>query len=99
MENRKILRAWEKFTQNGTSPSGVRGIVVASWQRSQGYQIPVERSETRVAPEAELVQRRVEHSELIEAAHPALEQAGVLLGNTAALENPLCGKQVPVRRD
>jgi signal transduction histidine kinase len=85
MENRKILRAWEKFTQNGTSPSGVRGIVVASWQRSQGYEIPVERSETRVAPEAELVQRRVEHSELIEAAQPALEQAGVLLADAKSM--------------
>jgi signal transduction histidine kinase len=85
MDDRNILRAWEKFTQNGTSPSAVRGIVAASWKRSQGHRIPVERSETRLAPEAELVQHRAEHSELIEAAEPALEQARILLADARSM--------------
>jgi hypothetical protein len=85
MDDRNILRAWEKFTQNGTPPSAVRGIVAASWKRSQGHQIPVERSETRLAAEAELVQRRTENSELIEAAQPALEQARILLADARSM--------------
>ncbi len=72
MDNRKIQRAWEKFIENGTASNAVRGIVAASWERSQGYQIPVERGEARLGPEAELVQRRSEHSELIAAAQSAL---------------------------
>jgi transcriptional regulator of acetoin/glycerol metabolism len=40
MDNREIQRAWEKFIENGAAPSSVRGIVAASWERSQGYQIP-----------------------------------------------------------
>jgi signal transduction histidine kinase len=85
MDDRNIQRAWEKFTQNGTSPSAVRGIVAASWKRSQGHQIPVERSETRLAPEAELVQHRAENSELIEAAQPVLEQARILLADARSM--------------
>ncbi|MBV8969449.1 MAG: GAF domain-containing protein, partial [Verrucomicrobia bacterium] len=85
MDNRKIARAWEKFVENGTSPNVVREVVAASWKRSQGYQIPVERSETRLATNAELVQRRVERSELIEAAYPALEQLGFLLAESRSM--------------
>jgi len=85
MDNRKIQRAWEKFIENGTASNAVRGIVAASWERSQGYQIPVERGEARLAPEAELVQRRSEHSELIAAAQPALEQAQLLLAEASSM--------------
>src|SRR5882724_3831033 len=85
MDNRKIQRAWEKFIENGTASNAVRGIVAASWERSQGYQIPVERGEARLAPEAELVQRRSEHSELIAAAQPALEQAQLLLAEANSM--------------
>ena len=85
MDNRKIQRAWEKFIENGTASNAVRGIVAASWERSQGYQIPVERGEARLAPEAELVQRRSEHSELIAAAQPALEQAQRLLAEANSM--------------
>jgi len=45
MDNRKIQRAWEKFIENGTASKAVRGVVAASWERSQGYRIPVERSQ------------------------------------------------------
>jgi signal transduction histidine kinase len=85
MDNREIQRAWEKFIENGAAPSSVRGIVAASWERSQGYQVPVERGETRLAPEAELVHRRLEHSELIAAAQPALEQAQLLLAEANSM--------------
>src|SRR6266404_648165 len=85
MDNRKIQRAWEKFIENGTASNAVRGLVAASWERSQGYQIPVERGEARLAPEAELVQRRSEHSELIAAAQPALEQAQLLLAEASSM--------------
>src|ERR1700741_2756162 len=85
MDNREILHARDKFMENGTSPHAVRGIVAASWERSQGYQVPVERAETRLAPEADLVQHRVEHAELIQAAQPALEQARYLLADARSL--------------
>jgi signal transduction histidine kinase len=85
MDNRKIQRAWEKFIENGTASNAVRGIVAASWERSQGYQIPVERGEARLGPEAELVQRRSEHSELIAAAQSALEQAQLLLAEANSM--------------
>jgi PAS domain S-box-containing protein len=85
MDDRKIQRAWEKFIENGAASNAVRGVVAASWERSQGYLIPIERSETRVAPEAELVHRRSEHSELLAAAQPALEQARVLLAEASSM--------------
>jgi signal transduction histidine kinase len=85
MDDRRILRAWEKFIQNGMPPSSVRGIVAASWQRSHEHQIPIERSETRLAPQAKLVQRRAENSELIEAAQSALTQARILLADARSM--------------
>ena len=57
MDNREIKRAWESFVQKGTAPNAVRRVVAASWERSHGYQIPFERSEAPLAPEAEVVQR------------------------------------------
>jgi signal transduction histidine kinase len=85
IESREVLRAWEKFTQNGASPSLARGIVAASWERSLKYQVPVERSETRLAAQAELIQRHAENAELIEAARPALEQARILLADARSM--------------
>ena len=85
MDNRNILHAWEKFVENGTSPGAVRGIVAASWERSQGHQVPVGRGETRLAPEADLVQHRAENADLIHAAQPALEQARYLLADARSL--------------
>jgi signal transduction histidine kinase len=85
MDNRNILHAWEKFLENGTSPVAVRGIVAASWERSQGYQVPVERGETRLATEGDLVQHRAQNAELIQAAQPALEQARYLLGDARSM--------------
>jgi signal transduction histidine kinase len=85
MDNRKIQRAWEKFIENGTSPSAVRAVVAGSWERSQKYHVPVERGETRLAPEAELIQRRLEHSELVAAARPALEQTRILLAQASSM--------------
>jgi signal transduction histidine kinase len=84
-DNRKIQGALEKFMQNGTQSSAVRRVVGASWERSQSYQVPVERGETLLAPEAELNQRRSEYSELIAAAQPALEQAQVLLAEASSM--------------
>ena len=85
IDNREIQRAWGKFIENGAASNSVRGIVAASWERSQGYQVPVERGETRLAPEEELVHRRSEHLELIGAAQPALEQARVLLAEANSM--------------
>jgi signal transduction histidine kinase len=85
MDNRKTLLAWEKFVKNGTLPGAIRGIVAASWERSQGYQVPVERGETRLAPETDLVQHRTENAELIQAAQPALDQARYLLADARSL--------------
>jgi signal transduction histidine kinase len=85
MDNREIQRAWEKFIENRAAPSSVRGIVAASWERSQGYQVPVERAEAPLATEAEVVQRRSEHSELVAAARPALEQARLLLAEANSM--------------
>ena len=85
MDNRKILYAREKFVENGTSPGAVRGLVAASWERSQGYQVPVERGETRLAADGDLVQHRAENAELILAAQPALEQARYLLADARSM--------------
>src|ERR1700730_4834628 len=71
--------------QNGTQSSAVGRVVGASWELSQSYQVPVERGETLLAPEAELNQRRSEYSELIAAAQPALEQAQVLLAEASSM--------------
>jgi signal transduction histidine kinase len=85
MGNREIKQAWEKFIANGAASNAVRGIVAASWERSQRYQIPVERGEAPLAPEAEVVQRRSEYAELVAAARPALEQARVLLAEANSM--------------
>src|SRR5258708_20623534 len=77
--NQEIQRAWERFIQNGSASNAVRRIVAASWERSQGYHIPVERSEAPLAREAEVVQRHSEHAELIEAPRPALNKTRLLL--------------------
>src|SRR5271166_6135486 len=93
MDNREIKRAWERFMQNGTASNAVRGVVAASWERSQGYRIPFERSEAPLAPEAEMVQRRAEHAPLVVAARPALQQARLLLAEASSmiiLTDPLC---------
>jgi signal transduction histidine kinase len=75
----------QKLIENGAASNAVRGIVAASWERSHGYQIPVERSEAPLAPEVEGVQRHAEHAELIAAARPALEQARVLLAEARSM--------------
>ena len=85
MDNREIKRAWERFIQNGTASNAVRGVVAASWERSQGYRIPFERSEAPLAPEAEVVQRRAEHAALVAAARPALQQARLLLAEASSM--------------
>ena len=81
----KIRRAWESFIQNGTGSNAVREVVAASWKRSQGYHIPVERGEAPLAPEAEAVRLRSEHAALITAARPALEQARFLLAEASSI--------------
>jgi signal transduction histidine kinase len=85
MDSREIQRAWGKFIENGAAPNAVRGVVAASWERSQEYDIPIERGETRVGPEAELVHSRSEHSEMLAAAQPALEQARFLLADASSM--------------
>jgi signal transduction histidine kinase len=79
------MRAWDKFIEHDRASNAVRGIVAASWERSQRYQIPLERSAAPLAPEVELVQRYAEHAELIEAARPGLEQARVLLAEASSM--------------
>ena len=85
MDNLQIQRAWGRFIENGAASNAVRGVVAASWERSQAHQIPVERSETRLAPETELLHRRSEQSELLMAAQPALEQASLLLAQANSI--------------
>ncbi len=85
MDDREIKRAWEGFIQNGTASNAVRGVVAASWERSQGYRIPFERGEAPLAPEAEVVQRRAEHAALVAAARPALQQARLLLAEASSM--------------
>jgi len=81
----KIRQAWESFIQNGTGSNSVREVVAASWKRSQGYHIPVERGEAPLAPEAEAARLRSEHAALITAARPALEQARFLLAEASSI--------------
>lgn len=81
----KIQRAWERFIQDGTGSNAVRGVVDASWKRSQGYHIPVERGEAPLGPEAEAVRLRSEHAALIAASRPALGQAQFLLSEARSI--------------
>jgi transcriptional regulator of acetoin/glycerol metabolism len=79
MKEQEIRHGWERFIDNGTVSKALRGVVVASWQRSQSHGIPVGRNGAPVAPEAELTQRRSAHAALLEAAQPALNQARLFL--------------------
>ena len=79
MKEQEIRQGWEGFIENGTVSKALRGVVVASWQRSQSHGIPVGRNEAPLAPEAELAQRRSAHAALVEAAQPALNQARLFL--------------------
>jgi signal transduction histidine kinase len=81
----KIQRAWETFIQNGIGSKAVRKIIAASWERSQGYHIPIERREAPLAPETEAVRLHTEHAALITAARPALEQARFLLAQASSI--------------
>ena len=73
------INGGESNIENGTISKALRGVVVASWRRSQRHGIPVERNEAPLAPEAELTQRRSAHAALLEAAQPALNQARLFL--------------------
>lgn len=79
MKEQEIRQGWEGFIENGTVSKALRGVVVASWRRSQSHGIPIERNEAPLAPEAELMQRRSAHAALLEAAQPALNQARLFL--------------------
>jgi transcriptional regulator of acetoin/glycerol metabolism len=81
----EIRRAWEGFIENGTVSMGLRGVIVASWQRSQDHGIPVERKGAPLALEPELVQRYSAHSTLVEAARPALRQARLFLAEANSM--------------
>ena len=79
MKEQEIRQGWEGFIENGTVSKALRGVVVASWRRSQSHGIPVGRNEAPLAPEAEITQRRSAHAALLEAAQPALNQARLFL--------------------
>jgi sigma-54 dependent transcriptional regulator, acetoin dehydrogenase operon transcriptional activator AcoR len=85
MKEQEIRQGWERFIENGTISKALRGVVVASWRRSQSHGIPVERNEAPLAPEAELVQRRSAHAALLEAARPALNQVCLFLGEANSM--------------
>jgi sigma-54 dependent transcriptional regulator, acetoin dehydrogenase operon transcriptional activator AcoR len=79
MKEQEIRKGWEGFIENGTVSKALRGVVVASWQRSQSHGIPVGRDEAPLATQAELTQRRSAHADLLEAAQPVLNQARLFL--------------------
>jgi sigma-54 dependent transcriptional regulator, acetoin dehydrogenase operon transcriptional activator AcoR len=79
MKEQEIRKGWEGFIENGTVSKALRGVVVASWQRSQSHGIPVGRNEAPLATQAELTQRRSVHADLLEAALPVLNQARLFL--------------------
>jgi sigma-54 dependent transcriptional regulator, acetoin dehydrogenase operon transcriptional activator AcoR len=85
MKEQEIRQGWERFIEDGTISKALRGVVVASWQRSQSHGIPVERNEAPLAPEAELMQRRSAHAALLEAARPALNQVCLFLGEANSM--------------
>jgi transcriptional regulator of acetoin/glycerol metabolism len=79
MKEQEIRKGWEGFIENGTVSKALRGVVVASWQRSQSHGIPVGRNEAPLATQAELTQRRSAHEALLQAAQPVLNQARLFL--------------------
>lgn len=84
-KEQEIRQGWEGFIENGTLSKALRGVVVASWQRSQGLGIPVNRTEAPLAPQGELLERRSTHALLLEAARPALSQASRFLGEANSM--------------
>jgi hypothetical protein len=87
MDNRKTQPAWETFIQKGTASNAVRGVVGASWKRSQAYHIPIERGDAPCVPEAEVLRLRLELAALVAAARPrpALEQIRLLLAEASPI--------------
>ena len=81
----QIRRAWAGFVENGTVSIGLRGVITESWQRSQEHGISVERKEAPLALEPELLQRYSAYSTLVEAARPALSQAGLFLAEANSM--------------
>jgi signal transduction histidine kinase len=81
----QIRRAWAGFVENGTVSIGLRGVITESWQRSQEHGISAERKEAPLALEPELLQRYSAHSTLVEAARPALSQAGLFLAEANSM--------------
>lgn len=81
----EIRRAREGFIEGRGAQLPLRGVIVDSWQRSQGHGVPVERKGAPLALEAELVQCHSAHSSLLEAARPALRQARLFLGDSNSM--------------
>ena len=85
MEDRQIRRAWERFIEHGKADASVPTALLASWTRSQNHNVAADRNATTALSEGELHRRRHSQSRLMEAACPALQQAGDLLSATQSM--------------
>jgi transcriptional regulator of acetoin/glycerol metabolism len=85
IKEQEIRQGWEGFIENGTVSKALRGVVVASWQRSQSHGIPVGRNEAPLASESELTRRRSAQAAFLEAAQPGLNQASHFLAEANSM--------------
>ncbi len=85
MDQRGILRAWEKFVEQGTVSADLRTDIAASWKRSQNYQIAISRDMAPLMPEAEVYRHRLDNALLANCARPALDRARKFLGESISM--------------
>ena len=81
----EIRMAKEGFIESHKVQRPLRGIVIASWERSQNHAVQIERKGAPLALEAELVQCHSAHSALVEAARSALSQARLFLADANSM--------------
>ena len=85
MDQRGILRAWEKFVEQGTVSDDLRGDVAASWKRSKTYQVAITSDMAPLMPEAEVYRHRLDNALLANCARPALDRARKFLGESISM--------------
>ena len=85
MDQRGVLRAWEKFVEQGTISTELRTDIAASWKRSQSYQIAINRDMAPLMPEAEVYRHRLDNALLANCARPALDRARKFLGESISM--------------
>jgi transcriptional regulator of acetoin/glycerol metabolism len=82
----QIKRAWERFVGDGMLPdTQIRNVVAQSWKRSAEKQVSFMRNEAPVLNGGDLYRHRLNSSEMISAAVPALQRSRVFLADANSM--------------